>query len=397
MAGAVHARHFDRAQDPDLRRAQVVRFALLNLLCRALLAGVLAPVRLRGRWGGSRRRFGAGVFLGRVFLGLGRRLGGGQQAQSGRVGGGGEQGGEDLGAHVRCFRRRGARSSVPRGCGGFLGRQALGLLPAVGFVRDLLPGSLGRVGPLPGHLQGGGDLKTGGMLKTLHGDLRQQLRQVFAEPDGDDLDVARPRAHVELQGEGGAYLVLLGQDGADQGLSGGSCRTGPWSRGGLSASSVTTRRTCPPSNPESAASLTSDPDTTSVTNCACHHTSWASPPQPTPITGGDPASNPARVYRPDATSTTAASSDPTSGATVVDRLPLVGRRLAPEGDHPAGRCPGTGGASNIRVRSGSVHRRGATCSARRHLRVRCRRPWPPGSVTPGVSGAASGPVPAPSV
>ncbi|MEV4452058.1 hypothetical protein AB0K24_42950, partial [Streptomyces mirabilis] len=64
------------------------------------------------------------------------------------------------------------------------------------------------------------------MLKTLHGDLRQQLRQVFAEPDGDDLDVARPRAHVELQGEGGAYLVLLGQDGADQGLSGGSCRTG---------------------------------------------------------------------------------------------------------------------------------------------------------------------------
>lgn len=33
----------------------------------------------------------------------------------------------------------------------------------------------------------------------------QQLRQVLAEPDGDDLDVARPRAHAELQGEGGAH------------------------------------------------------------------------------------------------------------------------------------------------------------------------------------------------
>lgn len=27
----------------------------------------------------------------------------------------------------------------------------------------------------------------------------QQLRQVLAEPDGDDLDVARPRAHPDLQ------------------------------------------------------------------------------------------------------------------------------------------------------------------------------------------------------
>ena len=34
----------------------------------------------------------------------------------------------------------------------------------------------------------------------------QQLRQVLAEPDGDDLDVARPRAHPELQGERGAHL-----------------------------------------------------------------------------------------------------------------------------------------------------------------------------------------------
>lgn len=43
VAGAVHARYLDRAQDSNLRRVRVVCLALLNLLCRALLAGVLAP------------------------------------------------------------------------------------------------------------------------------------------------------------------------------------------------------------------------------------------------------------------------------------------------------------------------------------------------------------------
>ncbi|MGW8881169.1 hypothetical protein [Streptomyces mirabilis] len=103
VAGAVHARYLDRAQDSNLRRMRVVCLALLNLLRRALLAGVLAPVRLRGRWGGGRRCLGAGV-----VLGLGWHPGGRQKAQSGRIGGRGEQGREDLGAHVRCFRWRGA-------------------------------------------------------------------------------------------------------------------------------------------------------------------------------------------------------------------------------------------------------------------------------------------------
>lgn len=200
VAGAVHARYLDRAQDSNLRRMQVVCLALLNLLRRALLAGVLAPVRLRGRWGGGRRRLGVGV-----FLGLGWHPGGRQKAQSGRIGGRGEQGREDLGAPVRCFRWRGARSSVTRGCSGFLRRQTLGLPPAVRPVRDLLPGTLGRVGRLPEHLQRGGDLQVGGMPQTLHGDLRAGVVELLrlAERSVEDLSFWEVRGCRTLRGHQG--------------------------------------------------------------------------------------------------------------------------------------------------------------------------------------------------
>ncbi|WP_406098863.1 hypothetical protein [Streptomyces canus] len=56
VAGAVHARHLDRAQDPDLGRVQVVSLARIRLRHGAFLDGVLAVVGLGSVFvrGGSR-------------------------------------------------------------------------------------------------------------------------------------------------------------------------------------------------------------------------------------------------------------------------------------------------------------------------------------------------------